>query len=106
LKERLSALFKTRSRDEWCALFEGSDVCVTPVLTLQEALEHPHNQARAAVLEVEGVPQNAPAPRFSRTPPAPPRPPRATGADTDQVLTDWRVDPALIAHARAHGALG
>jgi alpha-methylacyl-CoA racemase len=106
LKERLSALFKTRSRDEWCALFEGSDVCVTPVLTLQEALEHPHNQARAAVLEVEGVPQNAPAPRFSRTPPAPPRPPRATGAGTDQVLTDWRVDPALIAHARAHGALG
>jgi alpha-methylacyl-CoA racemase len=106
LKERLAALFKTRSRDEWCALFDGSDLCVTPVLTLEEALEHPHNRARAAVLEVEGVPQNAPAPRFSRTPPAPPRPPRATGADTDQVLTDWRVDPALVARARAGGALG
>jgi alpha-methylacyl-CoA racemase len=106
LKERLAALFKTRSRDEWCALFEGSDVCVTPVLTLEEALEHPHNRARAAVLELEGVPQNAPAPRFSRTPPGLPRPPRATGADTDQVLTDWRIDPALVARARADGALG
>jgi alpha-methylacyl-CoA racemase len=87
-------------------LFDGSDVCVTPVLTLQEALEHPHNRARGAVLEVDGVMQNAPAPRFSRTPPAAPRPPHAAGADTDQVLTEWCIDAALVARARGEGALG
>jgi alpha-methylacyl-CoA racemase len=106
LKDRLAAIFRTRSRDEWCDLFDGSDVCVTPVLTLQEALEHPHNRARGAVLEVDGVMQNAPAPRFSRTPPAAPRPPHAAGADTDQVLTEWCIDAALVARARGEGALG
>jgi alpha-methylacyl-CoA racemase len=106
LKDRLAAIFRTRSRDEWCELFDRSDVCVTPVLTLQEAVEHPHNRARGAVLEVDGVMQNAPAPRFSRTSPGAPRPPHAAGADTDQVLTDWRVDAALVARARGDGALG
>jgi alpha-methylacyl-CoA racemase len=106
LKDRLAVIFRTRSRDEWCELFDGSDVCVTPVLTLQEALEHPHNRARGAVLELDGVMQNAPAPRFSRTSPAAPRPPHVAGADTDQVLTDWRIDPELVAQARGDGALG
>ena len=106
LRERLAAIFKSRGRDHWCQLFAGSDVCVTPVLTLQEASEHPHNQARKAVIDVGGIAQNAPAPRFSRTSPDAPRPPRRTGADTDDILRDWRIDARLIEKARADGALG
>lgn len=107
LKVELIRLFKTRTRDEWCALFAGSDVCVTPVLTLAEAPEHPHNRARQAFIDVQGVQQNAPAPRFSRTPAAPPRPPpQPAGADTFAVLADWGVNPELISRARLGRALG
>jgi len=106
LRERLAAIFKSRPRDHWCQLFAGSDVCVTPVLTLQEASEHPHNQARKAVIDVGGIAQNAPAPRFSRTAPDAPRPPRRTGADTADILRDLRIDARLIEKARADGALG
>jgi alpha-methylacyl-CoA racemase len=106
LRERLTVIFKSRPRDHWCDLFAGSDVCVTPVLTLQEAIEHPHNRARQAVIDVDGVAQNAPAPRFSRTSPDAPRSPHRAGADTDSVLKDWRIDDGLIARARADGALG
>jgi alpha-methylacyl-CoA racemase len=105
LRERLTVIFKSRPRDHWCDLFAGSDVCVTPVLTLQ-AIEHPHNRARQAVIDVDGVAQNAPAPRFSRTSPDAPRSPHRAGADTDSVLKDWRIDDGLIARARADGALG
>jgi alpha-methylacyl-CoA racemase len=93
LKVDLAAMFKTKTRDEWCALFAGSDVCVTPVLTLAEAAEHPHNRERRAFIEVAGVQQNAPAPRFSRTVTAHPRAPPSTGADTQAVLADWGIDP-------------
>jgi len=106
LRERLAGIFKSRPRDHWCELFAGSDVCVTPVLTLQEATEHPHNRARQAVIDVGGIPQNAPAPRFSRTTPDAPRPPRRAGADTNAILRDWGVDEGLIGQARAQGALG
>ncbi len=106
LRERLAGIFKSRTRDHWCELFAGSDVCVTPVLTLQEATEHAHNRARQAVIEVGGIVQNAPAPRFSRTSPDVPRPPRGAGADTDSILRDWRVDEQLIDKARTDGALG
>ncbi|WP_418320987.1 CaiB/BaiF CoA transferase family protein [Piscinibacter sakaiensis] len=68
LRERLSDLFRTRSRDEWCALLEGSDACFAPVLDWDEAPAHPHNQARGSFVTVDGVLQPAPAPRFSRTP--------------------------------------
>ena len=83
LAERLAALFRTRTRDEWCALLEGSDVCFAPVLSLAEAPRHPHNVARGAFVEVGGMVQPAPAPRFSATPSDPPRPPPAAGADND-----------------------
>jgi alpha-methylacyl-CoA racemase len=106
LRERLAAIFKSRPREHWCQLFAGSDLCVTPVLTLQEAAEHPHNQARKAVIDVGGIAQNAPAPRFSRTSPDAPRPPHRTGADTDDILRDWCIDARLIEKARADGALG
>ena len=97
LKKELTAVFKTRTRDEWCAFLEGSDVCVQPVLTLAEAALHPHNRAREMFIDVGGVEQNAPAPRFSRTAAEMPRPPRKTGADTAAVLADWGVDSAISA---------
>jgi alpha-methylacyl-CoA racemase len=93
LKLELAAIFKTKSRDEWSAIFAGSDACVTPVLTLAEAALHPHNQARQAFIEVGGMLQNAPAPRFSRTAPDAPRPPAKTGSDLPSVLADWGIDP-------------
>ena len=67
LKDQLAALFKTRTRDEWCALLDGTDVCFAPVLTMSEAVVHPHNRARQTFVEVGGRIQPAPAPRFSRT---------------------------------------
>jgi alpha-methylacyl-CoA racemase len=97
LKLELTALFKTKTRDEWCDIFAGSDACVTPVLTLAEAAQHPHNRARQAFIEVEGLLQNAPAPRFSRTAPGPPRAPAKTGSDMQAVLADWGIDPAASA---------
>jgi len=86
LKAELAAVFRTKTRDEWCALLEGTDACVAPVLTVSEAAAHPHNVARRAFVTVDGVVQNAPAPRFSGTAPEEPRPPVRAGADTRAVL--------------------
>ena len=88
-KEELAALFRTRTRDEWCELLEGSDVCFAPVLELSEAPSHPHNQARDTFVEVAGRVQPAPAPRFSRTPAGLPSAPGRPGAHTDAALADW-----------------
>lgn len=71
LKDRLTALFLTKTRDEWCAIMEGTDICFAPVLSLREAPQHPHNVARHTFVEEGGMVQPAPAPRFSATP-APP----------------------------------
>lgn len=87
LAERLEAVFRTRTRDEWCALMEGSDTCFAPVLDWDEAPRHPHNQARRTFTELQGVVQPAPAPRFDRTPPAAPRASRAGSAE--EVLARW-----------------
>ncbi len=89
LKEQMAALFRSRSRDEWTEFFTGNDVCFAPVLTMNEARAHPHNVARETFLEIEGAPQPAPAPRFSRTPGAVERTPVSPGADTHGALTDW-----------------
>ncbi|MBS0353357.1 MAG: CoA transferase [Proteobacteria bacterium] len=104
LKTRLAAHLATRSRDAWCALLEGSDACVAPVLDMDEAPEHPHNRARGTFIEVGGVVQPAPAPRFSRSIPAQPRPPVVDGAGED-VLADWGFTPAEIDGLRSAGAL-
>lgn len=88
LKAELAAVFRTRTRDEWCALLEGTDACVAPVLAAAEAAGHPHNVARRAFIDVNGVVQNAPAPRFSATAPDEPRPPVQSGADTRAVLRE------------------
>jgi alpha-methylacyl-CoA racemase len=68
LKRKAQAVFRTKTRDEWMAIFEGSDACVVPVLSMSEAMQHPHLQARASAVEIDGLRQTAPAPRFSRTP--------------------------------------
>jgi alpha-methylacyl-CoA racemase len=88
-RARLVEVFKTKTRDEWCTLLEGGDVCFAPVLTFDEAPKHPHNQARQTFVEVEGVVQPAAAPRFSRTPPSEPGRPTAAGQHTEEVLLDW-----------------
>jgi alpha-methylacyl-CoA racemase len=106
LKAELTDIFKTRTRDEWCAMFEGVDACVTPVLSLEEAPQHPHNIAREAFVEVGGILQNAPAPRFSRTVNAIPKaPPAHAAADTDAIIADWGIDQDLVARARKAGGL-
>ncbi len=88
LRERFTAAFATRTRDEWVTVFDGTDACVTPVLALGEVAGHPHLAARGTVVAPDGVPQAAPAPRFSRTPPTLPGPP-AEPEDVEAVLADW-----------------
>jgi alpha-methylacyl-CoA racemase len=104
-KAELAAVFKTKTRDEWMKIFEGVDACVTPVLSLAEAAEHPHNRARNSFIEVGGVLQNAPAPRFSRTVPDHPKAPPRVGGDTDAVVADWGVDADVVKKAREANAL-
>ncbi len=105
LRERLEAVFRTRTRAEWTDVFEGSDACVAPVLGLSEARAHPHNRARGTFMLVDGSPQPAPAPRFSRTAPGPPAPPPVPGQHTDEVLSSGGFDAEEIASLRAAGAI-
>jgi alpha-methylacyl-CoA racemase len=100
LKERLTALFATRTRDAWCALLEGSDACFAPVLDWDEAPHHPHNIARGTFVTVDGVVQPAPAPRFDRTPASAPRS-RADRTPVAELLADWAVDAAIVQRLRA-----
>jgi alpha-methylacyl-CoA racemase len=106
LRERFAAAFAARSRDEWAEVFAGTDACVSPVLSMAEAPVHPHATARNAFVEVGGIVQPAPAPRFGRTgaanPAAPPRP----GADTDAVLAGLGLAAAEVADLRARGIIG
>ncbi|KPI06205.1 Alpha-methylacyl-CoA racemase [Actinobacteria bacterium OV450] len=95
LREAVAARFKTRSREEWTAVFEGSDACVAPVLSLGEAPLHPHLAARGTFTEFGGITQPAPAPRFSATPARVTSGPARPGAHTESVAADWDV-PALL----------
>jgi alpha-methylacyl-CoA racemase len=96
LKQRLSDLFATKSRDEWCSLMEATDVCFAPVLTMSEAAQHPHNVARGTFVEISGTMQPAPAPRFSRTTAEVTMPPAHPGQHTAEILRDWGFDAARI----------
>lgn len=89
LKERLVEVFKTKTRDQWCEIMLGTDVCFAPVLSLEEAAAFPHNIERGTFVDADGVIQPAPAPRFSRTPPEIQGPPPVPCEDTEQVLGDW-----------------
>jgi alpha-methylacyl-CoA racemase len=96
LRQRFAAAFRSRTRDEWCAAFEGSDACFAPVLAFSEARRHPHAAARRDYVEVGGVPQPAPAPRFQRTPGSVRRPPPERGALGREALDDWGFSAAEI----------
>lgn len=106
LKERVAKIFKTKTREEWCTIMEGSDVCFAPVLSLQEAPNHPHNRERGTFVEIDGVIQPAPAPRFTRTPSAIQRPPAAPGQHTDEALRDWGLSAAELVQLRGSGTIG
>lgn len=105
LKERLEGIFRTKSRDEWCDIMEGSDVCFAPVLSMSEAPEHPHLKARATFVERDGKVQPAPAPRFSRTAPEIQGPPAHPGEHTDAALTSWGFDAEDLKKLRETGAI-
>ena len=91
-KQKVAEIIATRTRDEWAAQFEGTDACVAPVLALDEAPQHPHNVARSTFVEVDGVTQPGPAPRFSRTPGAVERPAPRAGDHTDEILGELGLD--------------
>ena len=105
MKERLRAALRTKNRDEWCALFEGSDACVTPVLGLEEAPTHPHNQARQTFVEHAGLVQPAPAPRFSRTPAEIQSAPGSPVSPSNDWLTEWGFSETEIAQFVSAGTL-
>jgi len=105
LKAKLAAVIATKTRDEWCALMEATDVCFAPVLDLDEAPRHAHNVARQTFVEVAGVTQPAPAPRFSRTPGAIQGPPPAIGAHDEDALKDWGFSDGDLAALKANGAI-
>lgn len=86
LKERVAEIFRQKTRQQWCELLEGTDVCFAPVLDLSEAAQHPHNKARGTFVQINGITQPAPAPRFSGTPAAPCQPVGVAGADTQSLL--------------------
>ena len=105
MRERLADVFRSKTREQWCEVMQGSDACFAPVLTLGEAPLHPHNRARDTFINIEGVIQPAPAPRFSRSRTTNPHAPPTIGANADQVLDDWGFDPQEIAALRKAGAL-
>jgi alpha-methylacyl-CoA racemase len=105
LRQAIAEAVRTRDRDAWAGHFAGLDACVAPVLSMSEATRHPHAVARQAYLDVDGVRQPAPAPRFGRTPPAAPRPPRDTGADSDAVLAEAGFTADEIALLRRSGVV-
>jgi alpha-methylacyl-CoA racemase len=102
LKEKMAALFRTRTRDEWCALLEGTDACFAPVLDLHEAPGHAQNLSRDNFIDVDGVLQPAPGPRFSRTAASVCSGPATPGQHTEEILEAWGVPQALI--ERVYGA--
>jgi len=104
-REEIAAVIKSRTRDEWAAHFAGTDACVAPVLDLEEAPVHPHNIARRTFLDLDGVFQPAPAPRYSAMHLDRPDPPREEGEDGELILADLGFSPAEIAALRSSGAL-
>ena len=106
MKERFAAVFKTKTREEWCRLMEGSEVCFAPVLSMTEAPRHPHNRERNAFVEVAGVIQPAPAPRFSRTPSKIQRAPAKAGEHSEEALRDWGFSSDEVSKLSASGVIG
>ncbi len=104
-KARLVEIFKGKTRDQWCEELEGTDVCFAPVLTMEEAVEHPHIKARQTLIDVEGVMQPAPAPRFSRTPGKVHHPVPGPGQHSKEVLIDWGWEEGEVEKLMESGAI-
>ena len=104
-KAKIEAVFKTKTRDEWCEIMEGTDVCFAPVLTFEEAINHPQSVARKAFVEVDGVFQPAPAPRFDRTVPEIQCVAAMPGEHTKEALVDWGFESSEIEALEAAGAI-
>jgi len=105
MKEKFKEIFLTKTRDEWCALMENTDICFAPVLSLAEAPDYAHNKERGSFVEVDGVKHPAPAPRFSATPSSIKSPTPPTGVHTDEVLADWGISADKVAALKASGAI-
>jgi alpha-methylacyl-CoA racemase len=105
LKERVAEIFATRTRDEWSDVFSGSDACVTPVLSMLEAPLHPHNAARETFIEVGGIVEPAPAPRFARSATATPRPANVPGSDSRDILTELGFEDDRIEELISRGVV-
>lgn len=106
LRDRIAAAVRSRTRADWAAIFDGTDACVTPVLSLTEATRHPHNTARAVFTDEFGVVQPAPVPRFDRTPGRIAGPPPLPGEGSAAALREWDLPPQILDRAQAAGALG
>jgi alpha-methylacyl-CoA racemase len=106
MRERFAAIFREKTRDEWCAIMEGSDICFAPVLSFAEAADHPHNKARGAYVDIDGIVQPAPAPKFSRTPASVKHGPPVYGAQTEETLARWGFSSSEIAALSAAKAIG
>jgi alpha-methylacyl-CoA racemase len=106
LRDHLEKLFKTKTRDEWCEIMEGTDICFAPVLSVWEAPSHPHNVARSAYVELDGITQPAPTPRFSRTVPKVRHGARIPGQDGDDVLSSFDFSREEIGQLRDSGVIG
>src|SRR5437660_8160537 len=105
MQQRLARIFQTKTRAQWTQIMEQTDICFAPVLRMSEALSHPHNRARDSFVEVDGIPQPAPAPRFLGTPTQIQRPPARIGEHTDTVLKDWGFSADEIAELHHTGAV-
>jgi alpha-methylacyl-CoA racemase len=105
LKQKIAAVFKTKTRDEWSKIMENTDVCFGPVLTMEEAPKHPHNQARQTFIEVDGVIQPNVAPRFLRTPSEVQGPPPQIGQHTTEALREWGLSPSEVEALTSAGAI-
>ena len=100
MKNTFSRIFLNKSRSEWEEIFSGSDACVTPVLPIKQSIDHPHLLERGTLIEIEGVKQPAPAPRFQSTPGSVRRPPPSPGEGGDEALIEWSIDKKRIASLR------
>jgi alpha-methylacyl-CoA racemase len=106
MKQTLARVFRTKTRDEWCAIMEGTDVCFAPILSMLEAPRHPHNVARETFVDLDGVTTPAPAPRFSATPAAIQYGPRPIGHGARKTLIEWGISARRIEDLAAEGTLG
>ena len=105
MKDRFKTLFRSKTRAAWEDVFDGSDACVVPVLSIDEAPEHPFNAERHVYVEEDGVVQPGPVPRFSRTAAVISKTPSAPGEDTRAALAAWGIDEGIVEQLLEHGAL-